>query len=389
MRVSVLKCLVFFVATLTSVMAGQAQAEPATDQTPTEKQTKDCPKTDSKATSSSHSKCRKNQASTKSESNQSTTNKDESLTDVEKKAEEARLKVLFVDVNTVVEKLGSTMDWTANWLDGYFAEDDEGKNKAKTWGHFTLGWEPRDGEWSNFPVKFKIKAKLPNLKNRVELILSDNEEEDFKTLPYETVRPDAYKSSQRSLGAAVQFLHKSTETMRTSSRLGWAESQMYIRSQVRYRKKYLDKKVTVNIQPAIEYYFSDGWGARFLFDTGYEINPAHEVRLNYSLQDRESFDSPEWRTGLYSISALSEKSALIIGASSVGVVEPEYVPEFHKFSVRYRRKAIRSWIFFEAEPFVQFARELVPNPTTGGEDYTNFERDIGIAFRLEIHYGFL
>jgi len=311
------------------------------------------------------------------------------LESVEKKIEEERLKVLFVDVNTVVETLGSTMDWTANWLDGYFADDEAGKDKAKAWGHVVIGWEPIDGEWINFPVKFKVRAKLPNLKNKVEIILSDNEQEDFKTLPYETVRPDAYKSSQRSLGAAVRFLHSTSENVKTSSRLGWGDGQAYARSQLSYRKKFFEKKVTLNMQPAIEYYFSDGWGARFLVDTGYEINQSHEVRLNYSLQERESFDAPEWRTGVYSISALSEKSALIVGASSVGVVEPDYTPEFHKFSVRFRRKAIRSWIFLEVEPFVQFTRELLTDEFGPTDIYSDFERDVGITFRFEAHYGFL
>lgn len=176
------------------------------------------------------------------------------------KEEEQRLKVLFVDVNTVMENVGHTMDWTANWIDGYFATTKQGRNKAKAWGHIIMGWEPRDGEWLNFPVKFKVQAKLPNLKNKVELILSDNEQDDFKNLPYESVRPEAYKSSQRSLGAAVRFLHASSENVRTSSRLGWGDDQVYARTQLTYRKKYLADKVTFNLQPAIEYYVVDGWG---------------------------------------------------------------------------------------------------------------------------------
>lgn len=302
---------------------------------------------------------------------------------------EERLKVLFVDVNTVMESVGWTMDWTANWIDGYFSDTEQGKNKAKAWGHIVMGWEPRDGEWGNFPVQFKVKAKLPNLKNKVELILTDDEDEDFKTLPYESVRPEAYKSSQRSLGAAVQFLHAASENIRTSSRLGYGDSQIYARSSLTYRKKYLDQRVTLNIQPAIEYYVEDGWGARFLLDTGYKFTPEDEVRFNYSLQERESFDAPEWRKGLYSINAINDKSALITGISSVGVVEPEYTPEFHKFSVRYRRKAIRSWIFIEAEPFVQFQRELITDNPLMAPYYESFQRDIGIAFRIEAHYGFL
>ena len=307
----------------------------------------------------------------------------------EKKLEEERLKVLFVDVNTVMEKVGSTMDWTANWLDGYFAETDESKDKAKAWGHVIMGWEPKDGEWSNFPVKFKVRAKLPNLKNRVELILSDNEQDDFTTLPYETVRPEAYKSSQRSLGAAIRFLHSSSENVKSATRLGWGDNQLYLRSSLTYRKKYFDDKVTFLTQPALEYYVKDGWGARLLFDTAYKFNESQEMRLSYAIRDLESFESPEWRTGLFHFTAFDEKSALIVGASSVGITEPEYRPSFHKFSIRYRRKAIRSWIFIEAEPFVQFSRDWITDDSTMMPYFSDFERDVGIAFRLEAHYGFL
>lgn len=303
--------------------------------------------------------------------------------------DEKRLKVLFVDVNTVMERVGHSMDWTANWIDGYFAKGQEGKDKAKAWGHIIMGWEPRDGEWGNFPVKFKVQAKLPNLQNKVELILSDNEQDDFKNLPYESVRPEAYKSSQRSLGAAVRFLHATTENIKTSSRLGWGDNQVYARSQLIYRQKYFSDKLTLNLQPALEYYASDGWGARFLVDTGYTINPYHELRYNYSIRDLESYDLPEWRTGLYSISAVSNKSAVIVGASAVGVVEPEHTAEFYKFSIRYRRKAIRSWIFIEVEPFVEFSRERLIEGEVTLDEYSSFVRDVGITFRLEAHYGFL
>lgn len=315
---------------------------------------------------------------------------DDNLSEEEiRKLEEERLKVLFVDVNTVMEQVESTMDWTANWLDGYFAETDETKDKAKAWGHIIMGWEPKDGEWDNFPVKFKVRAKLPNLKNRVELILSDNEQDDFRTLPYETVRPEAYKSSQRSLGAAIRFLHSTSENVKTATRLGWGESQLYIRSSLTYRKKFLDDKVTFLTRPAIEYYAEDGLGASLLFDTGYKFTPSQEVRFSYSIRDVESYDSPEWRTGLYKFTAFDEKSALIVGVSSVGVTEPQYEPEFYKLSIRYRRKAIRSWIFLEAEPFVQFTREWINDDPSIQPYYTDFERDIGIAFRFEAHYGFL
>lgn len=313
------------------------------------------------------------------------------LSDVEKKLEEERLKVLFVDVNTVVESVGHSMDWTANLLDGLFANRESDKNKAKTWGHFVIGWEPQEGEFfsgDSFPIKFKIKAKLPNLENSVELILSDGEDDDFKTLPYESVRTEAFKLSQNSLGAAVSFLHTKSDNVSTSVRIGWGEDQLYTRASATYRKQYFDGKITLNLKPAIEYYVSDGWGARFLLDTGYKLNQTSEIRYNYSLRDLQSFNASEWRSGLFQITAISDKSALITGLSSYGYIEPKVEPLSHKFSVRYRFNALRRWLFFEIEPFVELNKD---DPY--GDDYdplsNDFVRNTGISFRIETHYGFL
>ena len=195
------------------------------------------------------------------------------LQKIERRLEEERLKFLFVDVNSMMEAIGSGMDWTANMLDGYFAEDDVGKNQAKAWGHIVFAWEPRRGKLfdaDNFPIKFKVKAKLPNLENKVELILSDSEDDDFQTLPYESVRPEALRLSENSLGAAIQFLSSKGENTRVSHRLGIGDGQLYARSSWLYREKLLNDTVTFNIAPAVEYYASDGWGARVLFDTGYK-----------------------------------------------------------------------------------------------------------------------
>ena len=320
------------------------------------------------------------------------TKTEDELKFVEKELEQERLKVLFVDVNSVVENVGSTMDWTANYLDSFFAKDDSGKNKAKTWGHFVLGWEPKEGEVftdGSFPIKFKIKAKLPNLENKVEVILSDGEDDDFKTLPYESVRPEAFKISQSSLGAAVRFLHTKSDNVSTSARIGWGENQLYTRTSATYRKKLFDDKVILIIQPAIEYYVIDGWGARFLLDTGLKLDEKSELRYNFSLRDLESFHSSEWRSGLFHIKSVGDKAALITGLSSFGYIEPKVEPISHKFSIRYRFNALRSWLFFEIEPFVEL-NKYDPYESEYYDPLSNdFVRNRGISFRIETHYGFL
>lgn len=313
----------------------------------------------------------------------------EKTADVEKKVEEERLKVLFVDVNKVFETFGSTLDWTANTLDGYFADEEtqQQQKKAKTWGHIVFGWEPREGNLNRFPVKFKVKAKLPHLKDKVELILSDNEDDDFKTLPYESVRPETVKLDEDSFGAAIRFLHATRDNISTSSRLGWGDNQLYARSSARYKKAWYDNKLSINLQPALEYYVVDGWGGRFLFDIGYKLSDNSDTRFNFSYRDLESFSAPKWRAGVFQINAVTDKSAMIVGISSNGETKPKFTPMKHRFSVRYRFNALRSWTYFEIEPFVEVFRPDLPD--NSGIDYNaSFIRDTGITFRFEGHYGF-
>lgn len=318
------------------------------------------------------------------------------LEKIEKRLEEERLKFLFVDVNSVMEAIGSGMDWTANIVDSYFADEEAGRNQAKAWGHVVFAWEPRSGELfdaDNFPVKFKVKAKLPNLKNKVELILSDGEDDDFQTLPYESVRPEALKLSQDSLGAAIQFLSSKGENTRVSHRIGIGDRQVYARSSWIYRQKLLNDLVTFNVSPAIEYYASDGWGARVLFDTGYKLSETSEMRFDVSLQNRQAFDDPKFRWGIFNIKSLGQKKALITGFSSAGEIELHGQLEAYsrRFSTRYRFNALRSWIYFEIEPFIEFSKDDPDDFMAIGAD--NFRhkyvRDRGITIRFEGHYGFL
>lgn len=318
------------------------------------------------------------------------------LEQIERKLEEQRLKILFFDVNSVMEAIGNGMDWTANMVDSYFTEDEAGKNQAKAWGHVVFAWEPRTGELfdgDSFPMKFKVKAKLPNLQNKVELILSDHEDDDFKTLPYESVRPEALRLSENSLGAAIQFLSAKGENTRVSHRIGLGDGQVYARSSWIHRDKLFDDLVTVNISPAIEYYASDGWGARVLFDSGLKLSSSSEIRFDVSLQHRQSFDDPKFRWGIFNIKSLGQKEALITGFSTGG--EVEHNSKLHaytrRFSTRYRFNALRSWIYFEIEPFIEFNKDDPDDLLAiGAEQFrTHFVRDRGITIRFEGHYGFL
>ncbi len=74
-----------------------------------------------------------------------------------------------------------TMDFTVKQLDGLFVSDSlpitSGRKEARAEGRIQLSWEPRSSMLTDTDLRFRIRVRLPALKERVDLLLSDNEDE--------------------------------------------------------------------------------------------------------------------------------------------------------------------------------------------------------------------
>ena len=72
-----------------------------------------------------------------------------------------------------------SMDYTAQRLDEFFAlaDSDEHEN-ARAEGRVRFGWEPRTRDLAAQDFRFRVRVKLPALKDRVDLMLSDDESYD-------------------------------------------------------------------------------------------------------------------------------------------------------------------------------------------------------------------
>ena len=274
------------------------------------------------------------------------------------------------------DSFSGALDDSALWLNEQFSDEHQQKNHdAKAWARVMIGWEPKSGDLTKFPLKFKIKVKLPNLKRKVNLVFSDNQSEEFNRLPLETSRPASDNLHSRDFGAAIQLLHKSTEHSYFRSRIGIGSGQLYARTSHRWKKKFNDKTL-LNVEPSFEYYAKDGFGYRFLTELSYFPSAGDEFRAFYSIWDRQEFISPRWKKAIYHLNKFDAKNTLITGVLFNGVTQPDYRDEKITFSARWRRHSLRKWLFFELEPFVDFERQ---------DDY---QSRLGIAFRVGGYFGY-
>lgn len=94
---------------------------------------------------------------------------------------------------------------------------------------------------------------------------------------------------------------------------------------------------------------------------------------NFYFRDKEN--DWIWQHGLHRYQQLDPNTGLIYGIFVEGNSQPYYRSEEFLLSARWRRNAVREWLFFELEPFVLWRRD---------ED---FKPSYGLAMRVEAYFG--
>ncbi|MBL4908421.1 MAG: hypothetical protein JKX78_00095 [Alteromonadaceae bacterium] len=273
--------------------------------------------------------------------------------------------------NDFHDSLADSVYQSAVWFDSFFTLDLNEQKHPKTSAKIRFGWLPRRNDYAVFKTRFRIKVSLPYLKDRTDIILSDDSEDGLANLPLETLnRTQSF--SQDSFSAALRYVNNRQENKFTDTRIGISSGDIFIR--YRHRRFFSWQSTHgFKIEPAVYYFIQDGLGARLLLEYNFQATTMDQFRLNYSIRASESFKGEKWKYGLYHLRQLDNKRAALIGlvaqgryASSNGNFTEKY-----NLSYRYRFNALRSWLYFEVEPFIEWAKE------------DGFSTNPGIALRVE------
>lgn len=278
-----------------------------------------------------------------------------------------------------VEKLrvnvSNTVFLSATWFDSFFAEDEALRYPPKVSARIRLGWEPKAGDFSEFKTKFRLRVKLPHFSNRMDLILSDDEQDDIAQLPLESVEQDS-SAKNDNFAAAVRFVHKNTDNTTSDTRIGLSSGDIFVRA--RYKRNYVfSARHAFKLEPSVYYYLDDGLGAKLMTEYDFQISPQKQLRINYSIRGSESFSGIRWKHGLYHLEQFSLLDAGMLGLVVEGERNGEhgFIVDKYTLSYRYRFNAYRSWLFFDIEPFLEWPEE---------DDYKTVP---GIALRVEGYFN--
>jgi len=269
-------------------------------------------------------------------------------------------------------ELSESMDTSAQWLDQFFAlEGSLPDNSARAKGRIRVGWSPRSRDLSDVSVRFRINVTLPALKDRVDLILSDNEE-DLNEHALESNRAPNL-NEQDSANLAFRF--RASDDAKMSYRIG-AGRRDQLFAKARYRDSYsFDSRNQLLYDAELYYYSRDQLGAEIGFTWQLQNFDQSYSRISNRFYYRDISKDWRWRHEFHHIKQTGQKSAAILSLFTEGLTEPTYQVEEVYTSLRWRTNPLREWLYFEVEPYMTWLRE---------ED---FDTSYGVAFRVEVFYG--
>ncbi len=254
----------------------------------------------------------------------------------------------------------------------WFVTDNALKSKqAQASGKLRFGWEPRSGDLNQFDFRFKIRVKLPALQDRLELLLSDDEE-DANQQAVKAARNQQLGSDDQAT-VALQFKNKPDSKVAYRIGLGRG-SQIYTRA--RYSDKFdVNERNRINYSAEANYYTEDQLGVETRISLIHTLSKNTAIELDNTFRYRDKTEDLFWRHEIQYLFLQDDKTSYLFSAMVDGSNKPSYREEQVLMSMRYKKNVLRSWLYLEVEPYVIWLRE------------ESFRTSFGIAIRAEVHFS--
>lgn len=219
----------------------------------------------------------------------------------------------------------------------------------------------RGGEF-DYDGKFRIKIDLPQLKEKVNLIIESDDEsdstEDFDRITSGSNLVDELEDSEAS--AALQFILKEKRKWRLSLRPGLKLTnpiETFIRLRFKRAQSIGDYWLSRSTVQA-GFYDDRGWENELKLELGRYIGSRNYFRSTSSFLWREDFPGNWFPRQTFLVThVIDPRQSIAFEVGTQAETRPRVRDLFYFSSISYRRDIHRGWMFFEVKPQVSFARE--------------------------------
>lgn len=251
--------------------------------------------------------------------------------------------------------------YSFRWFDGLFGEEvDYPEDQVN--GLLTVGaaWEEYDGLDSR--LRLRVRAPLPNMNNRFDLILGRGDDEAFiedtETQNEVFYNPGLVNRGQEDswllgLGARSRGGHKGWDWS-VGVRLR-APPEPYVKAQWFYYKQYGDA-ADLRFRQTFFWRSEDGFGSTSRGDYAWAVNSQDVLRLEGVVTVSEVTLGTQWFIGHTWYHLLGDRSAFSLLSFAEGETDAEVPLREYGFRLVWRRPFTRDWMYLSVGPTATWPR---------------------------------
>lgn len=268
------------------------------------------------------------------------------------------------------------------WFDGLFGDEIDYPEESVN-GLVRVGAEYTEYDGFKPRLRFRVRAPLPNMSSRWDLVLGRGDEEAFVS-DTETQDETFYNPGLIDRDSDDEWLlglgHR-----RGKARRGWDWSagirlglplNPYVKSQWYYNKNFSDS-TDLRFRQTFFWRNDDGFGTTSRGDFSWSLNPQDVLRLEGVATVSESTDGARWYLGHTWYHLLGDNKAFSLLSFVRGETDAEVEMQEYGFNFIWRRPFTRDWMYLSYGPSITWPRYF--------EDES---RDLSLGFGVWIEMEF-
>ena len=268
-----------------------------------------------------------------------------------------------------VESLNDGVDsfFMGDFLDDELIEDESSGSN----GRIFLITRRVEGEGVDYQTGVSLKLVLPRTRDRLKLLVETDENED------EQKEGDLIgTTSNVTYSTAIRVELRDGRRWKTSWDNGvrWEGEPVYF-SRVRARRTDYFGEWRSRFLQSLYWRTDDGWGAKLNTSLLRPIDFTRHFSTGFNADYLLDNDFAEMEANVAIFDELSHKSAMLYRIAVLGDTEQISKINNHVFTISYRRKIYKNFVFAEITPELAWPRE------------SNYETTPALNFRLEMIFG--
>ncbi|MEE9492733.1 MAG: hypothetical protein V3W04_05085 [Gammaproteobacteria bacterium] len=267
-----------------------------------------------------------------------------------------------VVLDTAQKQVSYGLNGFAQWLDSFFDNQRAIDEEATTRLRIKQSTVLTEGESIRLKLNVNLNIHLPNLKNEVNIFISGTDNEQINSGQVDT---DSVSASDRDQNIGVQISPYVTRKKHVSLLAGIKLDSLEVFVGPRYRRTSNFDTWQTRFTQQLRWFSKKGWQATTRFDQERFISDRAFFRN--TLEGRWRQEKSGYRINLNPrvVFRLGSSKALEYQLSNEFITHPVHRLSQSVFSVRYRQRFKRDWLFMELQPQLIFSHDNEYDPTPG------------------------